>query len=127
MVMIRFSPEWEEKLRSGEKTQTIRRMPSYQHLRVGDRIDCWITERREDMRWSIPVRRVATGIVVEIIEDVPFSELLCDEIAQQDGFQDPAEMCNWFYEQYGKQAVSSQKFRIIRWKPVETRREEVIE
>ena len=120
MVMIRFSPEWEEKLRSGEKTQTIRRMPSYQHLRVGDRIDCCITERRE-------VRRVATGIVVEIIEDVPFSELLCDEIAQQDGFQDPAEMCNWFYEHYGKQAVSNQKFRIIRWEPVETKREEVIE
>jgi len=121
MVMVKFSPEWEEKLRSGEKTQTIRRMSSYRHLKIGDRIDCWITERREDMRWSIPVRKVAAGIVVEILKEVPFCELLCDEIAQRDGFQDQHEMYSWFCEHYGKQAVTNQKFRIIRWEPVEMR------
>lgn len=115
MVMVRFSKEWEEKLGSGQKTQTIRPMQSYRHLAVGDRIDCWITERRVGVNRPIPSRKAAIGIVTEIIEEVPFFTLFQDTIAKADGFHDWKEMYDWFMAHYNKNALYNQKFKIIRW------------
>lgn len=113
MVVIRFSTMF-NKIRRGEKKQTIRPIGSYTHLKKGDKIHCYSTRKRPEIRRPITDELLYTGICSHIgifrwgtIKNI-------EKVAKSDGFKNSEEMRSWFKKTYGK-IPDDRLFRIIQW------------
>jgi hypothetical protein len=114
MSVIRFS-DFFDKVRSGEKRQTIRPASSYKHLRVGGRIHAYSTKRVEGVRRPVLDELLYEGVCKEILVR-PWKEIKNDELlAVRDGFDSARAMRIWFIERYGGEPSDDSMWRIIRW------------
>lgn len=114
MVVLRFTTMF-DKVRSGEKKQTIRPIENYKHLKPGDKVHCYSTEKRKGVSRPVTKELLYVGICVEISEIMWDHFKWSDRIAGLDGFKDAVEMRRWFEERYGQDLYPRKQFRIIRW------------
>jgi len=115
VVVIRFSV-FEDKVRSGEKKQTIRPFEDYRHLKVGNKVHCYSTEKREGVKRPVLKELLYVGVCTEIIAPILYKDfMLDDQIAKLDGFKDAEDMRQWFLKQYPDLNLYK-IFRIIRWR-----------
>lgn len=115
MVVVRFSVFF-DKIRSGEKKQTIRPYEYYIHLKKGDKIHCYATKAVRFGRSRRPVlgELLYEGVVTKIRVCRWSSIKYDDHIARLDGFKDAKEMRKWFKAKY-PDISPDKRFRIIRW------------
>ena len=114
MVVVRFSV-FEDKIRSGEKKQTIRPFENYRHLKIGNKVHCYSTERREGIRRPVLKELLHVGRCTEVLFQVPWRLIRDNEyLARLDGFKDAREMRAWFEARY-PDLHDAKRFRIIRW------------
>jgi len=103
-----------DKVRNGEKKQTIRPYENYVHLKRGDKIHCYSTRKVEGVRRRITDELLYVGkvtvVVVALWKDIRGNYV----IARRDGFKDSSEMQSWFTSKYGD-IPSDRRFRLIRW------------
>ena len=112
MVIIRFSV-FEEKVKNGEKKQTIRPCQNYRRLKVADAVHCYSTERRAGTR-PVTKELLYRGICIQNKETTWGAIKNNEDIAWLDGFLSAKEMRQWFEKQYPRLHDTS-CFRIIQW------------
>jgi hypothetical protein len=114
VVVIRFSV-FHDKIRDGMKTQTIRPIDTYRHIRLGDLIHCYSTKKVEGVRRPVLHELLRKGFCEEIII-ARFGDFKDNEdIAVRDGFVNAESMEFWFNAKY-PDITDDMLFRIIRWK-----------
>lgn len=113
MVLVRFS-KFIEKVRSGEKKQTIRPAEFYKHLEEGDKIHCYSTKKVQGVSRPVTDELLYEGRIISI-EIRSWADIATDTIAIMDGFENLEKMQGWFRRKY-LDLAPDKKFRIIHWK-----------
>ena len=114
MVVIRFSVMF-DKVRKGKKKQTIRPFERYKRLKIGDRVHCYSTEKREGVRRPVLKELLYVGTCTEIIAPIMYDDFKWnDRVAKLDSFKDAKDMRRWFETRY-PDIYAGKSFRIIRW------------
>jgi len=114
MVVVRFSV-LVDKVRSGEKKQTIRPFETYQNLEIGDPVHCYSVEKRVGVRRPVLKELLYVGTCTEIIAPIMYDHFKWNEqTSKLDGFKDTEEMRRWFESKY-PDLYPGKLFRIIRW------------
>jgi hypothetical protein len=119
MVAYSFAPQFIGSIRSGTKCQTIRPIGKRRHARTGEPVQLYTGMRTPTCSKIVETDPICTGchkIEIEIVQAKPtaqniaheITEILIDgqavdesDIAWADGFDDVAEMAQWFGHQYG--------------------------
>jgi hypothetical protein len=119
MVAYSFAPQFINAIRSGTKCQTIRPIGKRRHARTGEPVQLYTGMRTATCSKIVETDPICTGshkIEIEIVQAKPttqniaheITEILIDgqavdesDIAWADGFDDVAEMAQWFGNQYG--------------------------
>jgi hypothetical protein len=103
-----------DKIRSGEKRQTIRPAEQYRHLHIGDKVHCYSTKRKKGVRRPVTNELLCRGFCVEIIVKT-WKRIKNDEkTAKLDGFANAEEMREWFQKKY-QRLPDHKLLRIIKW------------
>lgn len=114
MPALNFSKQFADAVRSGKKTQTIRK-PRKRPWQVGDRLYLYTGQRTKDCEDLVGDRKVAylvdvASVIIswdiEFVGDLPTSCFIddpaaLDKFARDDGFTDYAEMVAWFDKTHG--------------------------
>lgn len=101
MVAINFSPEFVDKILSGEKTQTIRRSL---RCEIGDELQLYTGQRTKSCRFIAKAICTDTDYCAIRPEYITFGDAdkhpSADDFARVDGFKDYKDMHDWFEKKY---------------------------
>jgi len=116
MVAFNFQPQFVDDIRSGKKTQTIRRRA---RAKEGDRLQLYTGMRTSHCRKIIEADPICilTNYIHLQPDGITFGNASlspsADEFARMDGFRDYADMHAWFAERYGSPYFVG---ALVRWR-----------